>query len=317
MQINLDNIIKGYTGRLIILFGICLLGSFILVWRLWDVQIKNGPEYTKEVANQSIRKIRVSPVRGRISTSDNVIIADTEPQYNIVLHFSEMRQSGRNSRKKTITYILNLLEEIAENIGRINTVTKKKIQRHIYQYTAIPFNAFKDLTPRELARISEKMPKYKGLEIQIKYIRTYPLKKFFAHTLGFTGRRKPSQENLEEKRKAFYVFHEPSGRCGLEKTYDKTLRGKPGIHMVRIDISSYAHNKLPGGIPVENGNELILTINSKFQRAAEKVLIGKTGSIVIVNCNSGEILAMASSPTYDLSKLTAKEYQGIIFDILL
>ncbi|MCK5845290.1 MAG: hypothetical protein KAG97_11325, partial [Victivallales bacterium] len=142
--------------RLLIISGLISLAYLIVLGRLWNEQIQNGELRGNEVRKQTIRRIRRPSVRGRIISSDGVVLADNAPKFEVVFEIAAMRQPGYSSR--TIKHILRSAGRIAEVIQRENPLTKRKIQEHINYKPAIPLTVFGNLSIIELARVSEIVP---------------------------------------------------------------------------------------------------------------------------------------------------------------
>jgi penicillin-binding protein 2 len=296
--------------RLVLLGAVFALFAGLLVGRLWVVQVHQGSEHTDEIRRQSYRRIRLSPVRGRIIAGDGAVLADTTAAYDLIFHVSEMRQPG--GRSNTEAYILATAGSIAERFGRPNPLSQARVERHLNVYPALPLTVFTRLSERELALIAEWVPPWPSVEVKVRFVRQYPLSATATHVLGFTGRTKPPDH--EELKKFSYVLPEPRGRDGLELVYDEVLAGKAGMRLVRVDTLGYVHDEIGEAAEPENGDDLVLTINSRAQVIAERLLAGFKGGLVLVEADTGAILAMASAPTYDLSKLTAGEYGRLAND---
>jgi len=294
--------------RVIILVGIIAISYLLLIIRLGSLQIESTNKYSKKIAIQSIRKIRVPATRGIILSSDGKIIADNIPSYNIVFHLAEMRKYGRT---KTVNHIYKRAQEIATAIQRKLNITKNNIIRQMNLRPAMPITIFTNLTKKELAIASEYTPPIPGMDIIALPARYYPYKESASHILGYTGKddagKAPDRSNYS------YYIPDMEGRSGLEKSLDKNikigpgyngLRGKAGNNLLRVNVKGYVHDDLGVSRPPRNGNNVELTLNWDAQQAAEKVLKGKKGSLVLLNANTGAVLAMASSPNYDLNLFT-------------
>ncbi|MCP4179152.1 MAG: penicillin-binding protein 2 [bacterium] len=295
--------------RIYIISGIILVFIFILLIKLAFIQVANSNKYSKSINTQSIRRIRIPAIRGRIISSDGQIIADSIPSYNIVFHLAEMRVYG--TRHRSINYIYKCAEKIANEFNRKLDITKKDIIHQMNVKPAMPITVFTNLTKKELAIASEISPPIPGMEIVTIPIRYYPDGKAASNIIGYTGKEDPG--TASDRRKFSYYIPDTKGRAGLEKTLDKRinidvgyngLRGKAGSKLVRVNVKGYVHDDLGVNIDPRNGNSVVLTINWKAQKAAEKVLEGKNASLVLLDANTGAVIAMASSPTFDSNLFT-------------
>ncbi len=294
--------------RIFIFAGIILIFYSILVIRLGSLQVESSNKYAEKIAIQSIRRVRVPGTRGRIFSSDGKVIADNIPSYDIVFHLAEMRKYGRT---RTVNYIYKCALELAVALNRPLGITKKDIIKQINLRPAIPITIFKNLTKEELAIASEYTPPIPGMEIVAIPIRYYPYRSTACHIIGYTGNDDPL--NAPDRSDYSYYIPDKEGRGGLEKMLDKKikigpeysgLRGKAGDKLLRVNVKGYVHDVIGTSNSARNGNNVELTINWEAQMAAEKVLKGKKGSFILLNAKTGAVLAMASSPSYDLNLFT-------------
>lgn len=302
----------GLPARLLTLTLFLMLAPAILIFRLWHEQLRLGEAHRRSISRQSIRRIRLAPIRGRIFSADGVALADNQPVYDLMFHLHEMRRGSRRGRRNTVDLILDQIVLTAKIIGRKNTITREQLERHIRVYPALPFRGFTNLTPAERARISETMPAIPGLEIAIHVRRVYPQNDVGPHLIGFVGHRDPATE--QQRKNYSYFLPELVGRAGLERVYDPQLRGKGGTRLVRVDCRGFFHDELANFWLSRHGNDLHLTINSRAQRIAQNLLRGKKGALVLMNCHSGALLALVSSPSYDLNHLSGKRYAELAGD---
>ncbi|MFO7820655.1 MAG: penicillin-binding protein 2 [Lentisphaeria bacterium] len=296
--------------RIVIIGGVVLAAGAILLMRLWYVQIIKVHTLAGEASEQSIRRIRVSPTRGRIFDRQKRLLVDNRPSYDIVLRPAAMRQPG--GRQKTIDFAMSQARKLGEVIGRSVEIKASDIKRHLRVRPPVPLRVFGDLSKLELSLAAEHLPNVRGVEIKLRYRRDYAFPGLGGHILGFTGRRRPPDE-LRNKRYS-YVMPEPRGRTGLELYYDEELAGRPGMRMVRVDPTGYIYEGIGRSQPPRDGGDLILTIDAQAQRIAENLLEGYKGAVVVVDAQNGAVIAMASSPTYNLADLSSAEYGRLAAD---
>ena len=280
-----------------------------MIVRLGDIQLESSNKYKKKIAIQSIRRVRIPATRGRIFSSDGKVLADNKPCFNIIFHLAEMRKRGR--RSKTVNYIYDSAKKIAEAINRKPDISKKDIISQMNMRPAIPITVVSDLNKKELALAYEYTPHIPGMEIIVIPTRYYPYKRTACHILGYTGKDDPSE--APDRLNYSYYIPDIKGRSGLEKAIDTKinlgatyngLRGKPGNNLLQVNVKGYVHDDIGISRDPVNGNNVTLTVNLKAQLIAEKVLDGKKGSFVLMDANSGAVLAIVSSPGYDLNLFT-------------
>ncbi len=311
-MIRIDVFSKGLTPRLIVLSLFFLIMPLMLLARLWYEQVRSGPVHQKAISRQSIRHIRLPPIRGNLFARDGTRLTDNRLVYDVQFHVHEMRQPGRNGLRKTIDFIINQINHTTQIIDRKHSITEKEIKRHINVYPALPFTAFRDLSMAEHARLSEAMPGIPGLEITTRTQRMYPLSEVGAHLIGFVGRRDPNDES--DRSQYSYFLPEHVGRTGLERLFNGYLRGEGGVMLVRVDSMGFFHQEVAGTIHAQAGQDIVLTLDARAQAEAQKLLHGISGAFVVLDCRTGAVLAMASSPTYDLNGMSGSRYSGLAGD---
>ena len=301
---------RQFAFRLHVLGGFFIVCLSVLLWRLWQVQVRHGREHVRAIQRQSIRRIRLNPVRGRILAAGGTVLVDNRTIHDLVFHVSEMRRPGR--RRNTVEYILQQALAMAILLERPMSLTHKKLEVHLRVRTAIPLPVFTDLTATEVARAIELFPPIPGMEVTQRITRRYPLPGVATHVLGFAGRRRPPDRFA--LRKYSYVGNELRGRAGLEAQYDSELSGSGGSKLVRVDTLGFVHDEIGRAAQPRNGKDLILALDVEAQTAADRILAGHTGALAAVDVRSGAVLAMASSPSYNLAELTAARYAELAGD---
>ncbi len=320
--------ISSSTIRIIIMGAVLLAGYVLLLASLWKVQISKGEVHRQMISRQSIRRIRIPSIRGRIITSDGHIIADNKPSFSIILHLAEMRQPGRRSR--TIDYILKEIERIATQMGRKSGFKDRDIISHVNYQPGLPLKIFSDLNSTELALVSEIPEPVPGMEITVNSERFYPDNKTFCHILGYTGPEDPSR--AEDKEEFFYYVPDLVGRQGLESALDtmkntpvplRGLKGVPGGKVVRVDHRGYIFETVSEE-EVSNGNDMVLTVDWQAQTILTKLLQKSlengpsSAASVVLDADTGAVIAMVSLPSYDPNMLSgrvsSKQWRALLRD---
>ena len=281
--------------RLRLLLAIFLSALFFLGAYLWRIQVASAGRYEGDAAKQSVRRIRIPGVRGAMVDRNGVTVADNRPSYNVALFLEELRKPGPwNKTMAHVEEILGLLEEI---MGKPPLVGRDEIWTHIRRRLPLPLIAWKDLTEGELARFVEASSGIPGVDIYVEPVRVYPGKQMACHALGYVGRADPVKN---EEEPFHYYLPEMIGRAGLEQSQDDWLRGESGGRLLRVDVSGYRSRDLSTKTP-GRGHDLMLSLDANIQAKVENALKDMVGSVVVVDPNSGDILAIASSPGYDIN----------------
>ncbi|MBR6470733.1 MAG: penicillin-binding protein 2 [Victivallales bacterium] len=299
--------------RRVLVCTMLIVGFFcLLALRLWQVQVLQGPEHLRRAQRQSVRFVRLNSVRGRIFV-DGQAVVDNQAHYDLVFYVSEMRQPGRQTN--TIQYVLETERALSEYLGREATLDAGQVQRQLNRQPVLPMTVMRDLTPKELSAIAERLPVIPGVDVQPRVERVHPFPGLLTHLLGYTGRDQPNPDELSEDYPRAYTMMELTGRNGLERAFDQELRGQAGMRLVVVDSIGYARENVGEVTPPTAGNDLFLTIDLKAQQIAEELLQGYHGALVLMDADTGAVLAMASAPSYDLSTLSGGDLARLSQDV--
>lgn len=256
----------------------------VLLAGLWRLQVLGSTNYRVLAEANRIRKVPVLAPRGKIFDRDGRILVDNYPSVTCYILREQMKDSATDL--PMIARALDLpVEQIQSTLRHYQLAPK---------YQPIPLK--QDITPDEEAFIEAHRNELPELETLDEQRRLYPKDGFAAHLIGYVG--EVSEEMLNDPRYALYSPGDVVGRSGVEQTYDSILRGVDGSR----DVIVNSHGKEVGVLGQElakPGKDLRLTIDLDLQMAAEKALEGKTGAIVALDPHTGEILALASRPTFD------------------
>ncbi len=295
--------------RMLLLGGLALLLTAVTVGKLYYEQIDRGEAHRERISRQSIRRIRIPARRGKIFTSDMKVLGDNRGGCMIQLYPEEMRQPGRRSRTLTIDYIERAVNAIAGVLGRPAPYTRKEISRHLNVSPGLPLTLFRSLPVEDAAKVLELARYFNGIGIEEDASRVYPEGEKAAHILGYTGRADP--RSASDRRNFFYYVPDLIGRAGLERQFDRIpgqqnagngLIGVPGYSLAQVDHLGFIRNRRLEFRPPEDGMHLVLTLDSRAQHLAETALAGRSGAFVVLDADTGAVLAMASSPAYDIGR---------------
>jgi penicillin-binding protein 2 len=188
-----------------------------------------------------------------------------------------------------------------------------KLQRHYRNDTEVPFSYIKDIDFPTMAKFSEHDVGLPGVDIAIKPVRSYVYGARAAHILGYVGA--PDDTNKEEARKYTFYQGDVDGKSNIEKSMDEYLRGKPGVRYLRRNAKGTIEGVLHED-PPQQGANVFLTLDARIQAIAEEALraVSRAGAVV-VDPNNGNILAMASVPSFDpntfIPSIKAKDWKAL------
>jgi len=298
---TIDRTEKLSAAKLHVAQYVVALVLFVLGVGLWRLQVLGATNYRVLAEQNRIRKVPVLAPRGKIFDREGRIIVDNYPSVSCYL-----LREGQKNLEADLPLIASGLHIPVEQIE----ATIKRFQ-YAPKYQPLPLK--QDITPDEQAFIEAHRNELPELETLDEQRRLYPSGGFAAHLIGYVG--EISENDLKLDKYAAYAPGDVVGKFGVEETYDGILRGTDGSR----DVIVNSHGKEVGVMGQElatPGTDLRLTIDLDVQRAAEKALEGKIGAIVAMDPHTGEILAMASRPTFDPNqfavRLTKAYWQSII-----
>jgi penicillin-binding protein 2 len=281
--------------RMAIINGLVVAVLVVLGARLYFLQVINGDYYSERAENQRVRRLRIPAPRGAIFARDGkTILVDSRSTYNIIL-------AGEDMKGKDLGV---LVEPLSEGLDVAPDILRERFEQAGRQA------AFEELTVKEGATSADiAWVEAHTLELPMLLIREQPQRRYppngtLAHVLGYVGEISPEQ--LKQPRFKDYAENpyragDIVGQEGLESTYDKYLRGRDGYREVEVDSRGRIQRELSVALP-QPGQDIVTTIDLDLQLTAEEQLRNspnKRGVIIVMEPQSGEIMAMASYPTFD------------------
>ena len=260
---------------------------------LWRIQVVHGERYRDDELRQSVRRVRLPGMRGRLYDRHGIVLADNRPGHHIAVYLEELRRPGGWVR--TVDHLELQLDTWAQELNVERELSRTDIEMHIRRRLPMPLIAWRDIDERTLGRWAERLAGIRGVDIYTEAVRVYPHNELFAHVLGYVGRadfEQPADQPYH------YYIPEMEGRFGIEQRYDEALRGAAGGRLVRVDVSGFRHEDLGVRSPAA-GRDLMLTLDVRIQKTIERVLEGTPGAAVVVDPRNGEVLAMASYPAFN------------------
>ncbi|MFA8449637.1 MAG: penicillin-binding protein 2 [Bacteroidales bacterium] len=280
---------RNLSNRRHIIFRIFLIVAAILLVRLFFLQVLDN-EYKLSAENNAIRHVTLYPLRGMIYDRDNKLMVYNEPAYDLMIIPRKVKIED------TLEFCNFLSIEKEDFIKRM-----KRCKGYSY---SIPSIFLGQLSREDYGFLAENLYKYPGFYVQSRTLRKYPFP-IAAHTFGYIG----EVNDRETERDSYYRSGDYIGKSGLEKFYEKDLRGRKGKKIMLVDVfrrekGSYKNGKYDT-IPI-HGKDLTISLDADLQSYAEQLMQNKKGSIVAIEPGSGEILAFVTSPTYDPNLLVGR-----------
>jgi penicillin-binding protein 2 len=295
--------------RSAVLGGIALALFAVLFFRLWDLQVLSGSQYLAEAKNNRTREYKVIAPRGNILDREGNVLVDNRTSLALQLNTLKLPEDPA--------------EEKAEltQLGQLAQMSLRKMRKTISEQEEVaagaPVTLRKDVGYDLVYYLEENQRRFPGVTVQRVFVRDYPDGTRAAHVVGSVG-----EVSGEELKEAPYKGLEPGdevGKGGVEYTYDKYLRGEPGLTKIQVNALG---QPTPGGQLVSDppapGDNLKLTIDPEVQAAGESALAsrGLPGAFVTMNVHNGQLLGLGSFPTFDPTVFTEPMTQAQVNELV-
>ena len=274
---------------------ILVLTLIVLFMRLFDLQILRGEEMLRLSEQNRVRIKKILAPRGTIFDKAGKILANTRPSFNLYLIPEDIKDFSQ-----TVDGLVQLLD-----IDREEIMEKLKDARDFPSSFAVKIAS--DMSMDQVAKAEANKFYLPGVAIQIEPKRNYPYNTMLSHALGYVS--EVSSEEMKTPDYKNYSMGDTVGKFGLERMYEKYLRGVDGEKRVEVDASGKEVRVLNTIEPV-SGNSLYLNIDMEVQTTVEQALEGKKGGAVVADPRTGGVLAFVSHPAFDPNQLTSgsREY---------
>ena len=284
-------------NRRYVIAGVATLIVVIYIIRLFMLQITSDDYKKSADSNAFLRKIEY-PSRGIITDRTGKLLVYNQPSYDVMMVVNEAR-----NHLDTMEFC-NALNITKQEFEQRMAVIRDPIRNPGYsRFTQQLFMS--QLSEQDFSIFQEKMFRFPGIYIQQRTIRQYQYP-FAAHVLGDVAEVSPADIEADE----YYQPGDYIGKQGVERSYEKQLRGEKGIQILLRDAHGRVQGRYQNGRfdrrPVA-GKNLTLGIDAKLQALGERLMEGKIGSIVAIEPSTGEVLCMVSSPSYDPRMMVGRQ----------
>ncbi len=282
--------------------------------RLYLLQIINGSHYAEIAENQRIRLLPIAAPRGVIFDRNGRLLVDSRPIYSVILSREDTKAIDRSS----------LIRPLSEGLGIDGEILRERFDQVKSQPAFESILIKEDASQADIAWVDAHQLELPALRVEQTPQRRYPANGMLAHVLGYVQEISPEQLEEPRYKEKHYKPGDIIGQNGLEAVYDDYLRGREGYRKVIVDSRGHIQKEIEV-VPPEPGQDLVTTIDLDLQQAAEEQLqksATRRGVIVAMDPNNGEIMAMASYPTFDPNlfsqRITTKagraEYAALLND---
>ena len=288
------------TSRKFLVMGVFIAMGLVYLIRLFMLQVVDKT-YATLANDNALRYVTQYPARGQIFDRNGKLLVFNEAVYDLMVIPKQACKIDTLRPIDTLMFcrLLNISKE--SYIERMNSAKKESYMR--------PSPFLTQVSKEDYAHIAEVLYRYPGFYFQTRTVRHYP-EAIAAHTLGDIGEISPTELESDKEGEGYYRQGDYIGKSGIEKSYEKELRGEKGLRVVMVDV----HNREMGSFmdgkldkkPVP-GKDIYLGLDADLQAYGERLMVGKIGSIVAVEPATGQILAFVSSPTYDPNLLVGRE----------
>ncbi len=269
-------------SRLPLLAGFIVLFAVLLFFRLWYLQVIKGAYYQEQAESNRIRPVKIRPPRGIFYDRTGRPLVENVLTYDISIVPEDTADLDR-----TIDALAPIVKMKPDDVRKV--IETAEPVRGKYE----PIKVREEAPWDEVAYVEARQENLPGVIVEPEHRRHYPYGDMASHQFGYIGKVTQSQKKQDQADTGMLV-----GQGGLEKTYDKLLRGVAGRRMIQVNAAGRKVKDLGIEEP-KPGTDLYLTIDLDVQRAAEEALGERAGAVVAMDPNTGEVLALASHPAYD------------------
>ncbi|MDQ0713364.1 penicillin-binding protein 2 [Streptomyces luteogriseus] len=318
--------------RLVVIQVLVLSLLLTLGGRLWYLQIREGAAYAKEASGNHVQQVVQPAVRGSILDARGVAIADNETRLVVSASRTDLLKM-KDDGKEVLTKLAGVLGMTPEDVQMKVRLCDAKTPQPCWNgspYQPIPITD--EATAKQALQIRERAEDFPGITAEPEAVRRYPSpgKANTAQVLGYLSPVTDEEIKQAQNTNSPYLRSDQVGRSGLERQYDKVLRGKAGVTRYEVDNLGRVIGQAEAD-PAHPGDNLVTSIDSRVQRIAEYQLNeamkearrqhdrntgtnykADSGAVVVMEAKTGRVVAMASNPTYDpnawVGGISAKDY---------
>jgi penicillin-binding protein 2 len=282
-----------FALRVAVLGGGALVMFFIIFFRLWYLEVLSGDKYLEQAQNNRVREVKVQAPRGEIVDRNGEVLVGNRTALALQVKADELPPNNRDEQQ--------VIERLAEVTGMKAERIEKEIKEQTKLLPASPVTLKRDVPYELVLYLQERQQDFPGVSVERVYVRNYPEGNLAAHIFGYV--REVSPDQLKEPQYKRLDPGDSVGQTGVELAYDSQLRGQSGATRVQVDALGRPKGEPLSDEPPVPGNNLRLTIDSDLQQTGESAIsqFGLPAAFVAMDIDSGEVLGMGSTPTFDPS----------------
>jgi penicillin-binding protein 2 len=258
----------------------------VLGGRLYQLQIRDGDQYMVEAEDNRVSERLIAPPRGRIIDRFGVELANSRRNYRVLL-VSEQAREGVKAALDTIGEVILLTDQQKKKVIHDIAMNKK----------FVPVPVAENLSWEEFSRVNLHLPYLPGIQCDVGETRDYPFGSELVHILGYVA--SVSEQELQHDNDPLMSLPGMRiGKRGIEKQFDKEIRGRAGASRVEVNAYGRVIREL-GKDPGDPGDDVYLTIDRQVQALADQKCGSESAAMVVMDCNNGDIIALSSTPGFD------------------
>ena len=292
---------EAWKRRVVSLAAVTGIAFVALLGQLWYLQVLEGGKLQEMSERNRVRIRPVAAPRGILFDRNGLALVDNRPAFTLSLIPREI--DDRDTVIARLSVLLKIpLSELQEALERVPPDSFR------------PVRVRRGLTLEEVTKVEERRLELPGVVVEVEPQRVYPTSTFAAHLLGYV--REVSDDQMKQGR---YRRGDMIGQSGLERLLDEYLRGRDGGERIEVDALGRPVQVMRREEP-DPGAQVITTVDRRIQEAAERAMAGRSGAVVVMDPRNGDVLAMTSSPAFELDRLAGnldkEEWLKVIRDPL-
>ncbi len=275
--------------RIMVVAAAVTAAFLVIVGQLWYLQVLEGGRFVDASDKNRIRIRPIAAPRGILFDRHGVPLVDNRPAFTLSLIPRELPRevASRDAVLGRVAALLRIpYQELQDAVARVQPDS------------FLPVRVRRGLTLEDVAKVEEWKLELPGVIAEVEPQRVYPTSRFAAHLLGYV--REASDEQLRQGR---LRRGEMVGQSGLERLLDEYLRGKDGGERIEVDAMGRAVRLVQQSEP-HPGAQVVTTVDRRIQEAAERAMEGHAGAVVVMDPRSGDVLALVSTPAFEIDRLT-------------
>lgn len=316
-----------YRIRLYIFTMVLILGFGALAQRLWNLSVERHDEFVNKVPGTKTLRVRIPGVRGEIKDRNGIALVSNKPSFEVRIDLKTLVEEYRKHsrlpefeyrylekgipRSKMETDIVAIVDEvIIGNLNKLGLAAPYNANQLRVHYRTnrgvVPWVYRRDLTFEDFSQFAEHQLGLPGVSVTVRPVRQYIYDALASHILGYVSL--PDEKKVPDDERSDWDFYvgDDYGVYGMEKTFNEELRGRPGVQIMLQNEKGAIVRELEHQEP-RKGHDVYLTLDARIQLIAERALRESTpaigrGSVVVLQPSTGEVLAMASVPSFNPNK---------------